>query len=315
MIMCCGEALIDMLPRQLPDGSDVCLPVPGGAIFNTAVALGRLGEDTHFFAGLSTDMYGRQLSAHLKASQVKTNYCVRSPRPTTLAFVTLNEANAEYTFYDENTAGRMLEITDLPDLPAQTQALHFGAISLVPEPCASSYEEFMRRHHRATVISFDPNIRPNFVRDETAYRNRLGRMIKFSDIIKISEEDLDWLEPDRDFVTVARDWLASGAKVVVLTMGANGVRALTHSLDLTVPADKVNVIDTVGAGDAFNAGFLAYLRRSGDLQKLQLESIDENALRSTLVFATKIAAYTVGQAGANPPWSHQIPDQDFDKIS
>ncbi|MCP4185076.1 MAG: carbohydrate kinase [Hyphomicrobiales bacterium] len=309
MIICCGEALIDMLPRQLPDGTDVCMPVPGGAVFNTAIALGRLGEDTHFFCGLSTDLYGRQLSACLEASHVKTTFCPRTSRPTTLAFVSLEDGNAEYTFYDENTAGRMLEITDLPDLPEQTQAMQFGAISLVPEPCASSFEQLMHRYCDSAVIALDPNIRRSFIQNEPAYRDRIKRMCGLSDIIKVSQDDLDWLEPGKSFETIAQEWLRTGAKIILLTMGENGVRAITPSLDLVVSAVKVNVVDTVGAGDSFNAGILADLRKSGNLHKNTLGSISENSLRSALTFATRVAAYTVGQAGANPPWAHELPTQ------
>jgi fructokinase len=151
VILCSGEALIDMLPRHLDDGSEVFLPVPGGALFNTAVALGRLGEETCFLSGISTDIFGEKLIAYLKESGVGTDYCVRSPRPTTLAFVTLKSGNAQYTFVDENTAGRMLETSALPSLPASVQAFHFGAISLIPEPCGATFEEQMSRHHQTSV--------------------------------------------------------------------------------------------------------------------------------------------------------------------
>ncbi|MCP5366005.1 MAG: carbohydrate kinase [Hyphomicrobiales bacterium] len=310
MIVCCGEALIDMLPRRLPDGGDVFLPVPGGAVFNTAVALGRLGEEVQFLSGLSTDMFGRRLVAHLEESGVGTRLCKRCPRPTTLAFVTLTDGNAQYAFYDEGTAGRMLDSADLPDLPAGTAALHFGAISLIPEPCGSAYEEMMRRHRDGAVISFDPNIRPGFVDDEDAYRKRLHRMTAMSDIIKVSEEDLAWLEPDRAFDQVARDWIDNGAKVVVLTRGGDGVRAVTRTQDVHVPARRTTVVDTVGAGDSFNAGFLAGLRRGGDLAKARLAALPGDALVHALDFAAQVAAFTVGQSGANPPWKDQVAWQD-----
>nr|WP_198409147.1 carbohydrate kinase [Magnetospira sp. QH-2] len=293
---------MDMLPRRLADDREAFLPVPGGAVFNTAVALGRLGEDTQFLSGLSTDMFGRKLMAFLDESGVGTAYCVRSARPTTLAFVTLSGGNAQYSFMDENTAGRMLSADDLPILPDTAQALHFGAISLIPEPCGSTYETLMRRLYEKAVISLDPNIRPGFVTDESAYRERLNRMIAMSDIIKVSEEDLDWLEPGRAFEIVARDWIDRGASIVTLTMGDKGARAITRDHEITVPTQPVAVVDTVGAGDTFNAGFLAGLRQTGGLSKHGLTQLDEDALRKALALGAEVAAYTVGQAGANPPW-------------
>lgn len=306
MIICCGEALIDMLPRQLPDGSDVFLPVPGGAVFNTAVALGRLGEDTGFISGLSTDMFGEQLVSHLKESGVRTELAVRSARPTTLAFVKLTDGQAEYSFVDENTAGRMFDPASVPEIAEGVDALHFGAISLISEPCGSAYEELHRRNHDRTVISLDPNIRPGFVHDEKPYRDRLGRMIATSDIVKVSGEDLDWLEPGADFETVAKNWIADGVSIVVLTMGGDGARAITGSDDVTVPGLSVDVVDTVGAGDTFNAGFLASLRASGVLSKKKLASLDRQTLKSALQFAAKVAAVTVSRAGANPPWRDEL---------
>jgi fructokinase len=306
VILCSGEALIDMLPRHLDDGSEVFLPVPGGALFNTAVALGRLGEEASFLSGISTDIFGEKLIACLEESGVGTDYCVRSPRPTTLAFVTLKGGNAQYSFVDENTAGRMLEPSDLPSLPASIQAFHFGAISLIPEPCGATFEALMARHHETSVMSLDPNIRPGFVTDETAYRGRLLRMIGMSDIVKVSEEDLAWLDPKGDFDALSRAWVDAGVSIVALTKGADGVRSVTRSLDITVPSKPVTVVDTVGAGDTFNAGFLASLRKQGALQKQDLTSMDEDTLRTALEFAAVVAAVVVSRAGANPPWLREV---------
>lgn len=306
MIICCGEALIDMLPRQGADGSDVYLPVPGGALFNTAVALGRLGEEVQFFSGLSTDLFGERLAAHLQASGVGTGLCHRNGRPTTLAFVAFQDGNARYTFYDEKSAGRMLELADLPAFPPETKALQFGAISLIPEPCGSAFEELMRRHHEDAVIAFDPNIRAGFVDDEGVYRARLGRMTAMSDIIKVSTEDLDWLAPGRGFQAVAQDWIAAGVKVAILTLGADGARAITETLDVSVAARPVQVVDTVGAGDSFNAGFLAGLRRQGALSKTSVGALSDKTLSQALRFAADVAACTTEKAGADPPWLEQV---------
>lgn len=306
MIICSGDALIDMLPARLADGAEVFLPVPGGAVFNTAIALGRLGEETGFFSGLSTDMFGQRLASHLENSGVSTAYCVRSPHPTTLAFVTFKDGTAHYHFVDENTAGRMLGIEALPSLPDTVQAVHFGGISLIPEPCGSTFEELMRRMSETAVISLDPNIRPGFVVDEPVYRERLRRMIGMSDIIKVSDEDLAWLAPGGEFKRVASNWIESGASVVALTQGDKGARAITQSIDLTVPAMRAKVVDTVGAGDSFNAGFLASLRLSGALSKPMLRTLNRETLQTALEFASRVAAHTVSQAGANPPWRQDL---------
>jgi len=306
VIVCCGEALIDMLPEHLKDGRGAFVPVPGGAAYNTAVALGRLGEDSGVFSGLSTDMFGQQLIRHLEDSGVSTSLCVRSPNPTTLAFVYLTDGHAQYTFLDENTAGRMLGSSAIVDLPTTIHALHFGGISLIQEPCGSTFEELMKRNQERKVISFDPNIRPGFVVDEPAYRERIRRMIAMSDIIKVSEEDLDWMEPGEQFEHIAHNWIAAGASIVTLTMGGDGARSITKVEDVTVTSKQVQVVDTVGAGDTFNAGFLASLRLSGILSKEGLPSIDHQILRGALEYGTRAAAHTVSQAGANPPRKDQM---------
>ena len=156
------------------------------------------------------------------------------------------------------------------------------------------------------VMSLDPNIRPGFVQHEPAYRARLQRMIAASDIVKISGEDLEWLDPGRDFVSLAKEWTKAGVSVVIMTMGGDGARAITRELDITVPAERVEVVDPVGAGDAFNAGVLAHLRSAGALGKTQLASVDADTLRAALAFASSVAAVTVSRAGANPPHRREL---------
>lgn len=306
MIICCGEALIDMLPRNLPDGSDVLLPATGGAVYNTAIALGRLGVETGFFSGLSTDMFGRMLEADLRASGVETALCARSARPTTLAFVELTNGNARYTFYDEQTAGRMLDGDDLPTFGDDVEALHFGAISLIPEPCGSAYETLMMREAPHRVISFDPNIRANFISDEQRHRDRMRRMIAKSDIVKVSDEDLAWIEPDSSAQDVIAGWLAAGASIVVMTMGADGARAFYRTGDVHVPGVPVEVVDTVGAGDSFDAGLLTGLQQQNLLSKPALRDIGPEGLRQALGLAANVASIVVSRAGANPPWKHEL---------
>ena len=183
MILSCGEALIDMLPRISTLGEPCFAPYAGGAVFNTAIALGRLGAPSAFFTGLSTDMLGQVLEDVLVQSNVVTSFCARSNRPTTVAFVKLVDGQATYAFYDENTAGRLLAVADLPSLPEDLEALFFGGISLVNDPAAATYEALQAREAQARVTMIDPNIRPGFITDETGYRSRIGRMMARADIV------------------------------------------------------------------------------------------------------------------------------------
>jgi fructokinase len=306
MILCCGEALIDMLPRDTTQGEKGFAPYAGGAIFNTAIALGRLGVPTAFFTGIADDMMGEILLATLKASNVDYSPCAITARPSTIAFVKLVNGQATYAFYDEGTAGRMITEADLPDLDDSCEALHFGAISLIPSPCGETYEALMKREHQKRVISLDPNIRPGFIRDKQAHMGRIDRMAAMSDILKFSDEDLEWFGIEGDHDALAAHWLDRGAKLVVITKGADGASGYTRSLKVSVPSERVTVIDTVGAGDTFDAGILASLKMNGLLTKAQVASLNEKALRDALALGAKTAAVTVSRAGANPPWANEI---------
>jgi fructokinase len=306
MILCCGEALIDMLPRDTTLGEKGFAPYAGGAIFNTAIALGRLGIPTGFFTGLSDDMMGDVLRDTLRESNVDFSYCATLPRPTTIAFVKLVDGHATYAFYDENTAGRMITEADLPALGDDCEALHFGAISLIPEPCGSTYEALMKREHEKRVISLDPNIRPGFIKDKAAHLARIRRMAAMSDIIKFSDEDLVWFGLEGDEEMLARHWLHHGARLVVVTRGADGAVGYTADHKVTVPSERVTVVDTVGAGDTFDAGILASLKKQNLLTKAQVARLTEEQIGNALKLAAKAAAVTVSRAGANPPWAREI---------
>lgn len=306
MILCCGEALIDMLPRQSTLGENAYAPYAGGAIFNTAIALGRLGVPTGFFTGLSDDMLGDVLRETLTASGVDYSPCAISSRPTTVAFVKLVNGSATYAFYDENTAGRMITIDDLPTLGDDVEALHFGAISLIPNPCGGTYEALLAREHEKRVISLDPNIRPGFIKDKQAHHDRIMRMAAQADIIKFSDEDLEWFGMAGDHDALAQKWLDIGPKLVVITKGAEGAVGYTAAHKVAVPSEKVTVVDTIGAGDTFDAGVLASLRRDGLLTKAHVAGLGAAAIHDALALAARVAAVTVSRAGANPPWAKEI---------
>ena len=306
MILCCGEALIDMLPRETAAGEAAFAPHAGGAVFNTAIALGRLGAPAGFLSGLSTDLFGEVLRNTLAASHVDTSHAIWSNRPTTLAFVKLVNGQASYAFYDENTAGRLIRPADLPTLPAAITAMFFGGICLMVDPSGETYEALMQREAAARVTMIDPNIRPSFIADPVAYRARIARMIALADIVKLSDEDLHWLEGAGDPTALARGILVQGPKAVFITEGAAGARAVTASHEVVVAAKPVTVADTVGAGDTFNAGVLAALHQAGALTKPALAALAADTLRAALTLGVKSAAVTVSRPGANPPWAAEL---------
>lgn len=308
MILCCGEALIDMIPTPTTAGRDGFVPHAGGAVFNTSIALGRLGVQTGMLTGLSNDMFGQQLADALKASHVDTSHVITSDRPTTLAFVRLQDGHATYSFFDENSAGRMLRTQDLPDVSPEVSSLYFGGISLACEPGADTYAALLEREGKARAVMMDPNIRPQFIRDIDRYRARLDGMMALTDIVKVSDEDLNWMVPEpmslKEKVGVV---LERGPSVVILTRGGEGATGfLANDTEVTVPARRVEIVDTVGAGDTFNAGVLAKLYELGALQKSKLKTLSAATMSDALAHGARVAAVTVARAGANPPWAEEL---------
>jgi fructokinase len=305
MILCCGEALIDMLPRQSAGGEAAFAPYAGGAVFNTAIALGRLKADAGFFCALSDDLFGAQLRMELDASGVDHSLSPAVDRPCTLAFVTLVNGQARYAFYDSGTALRGMTEADLPTLPDSVQALFFGGISLVGDPCGAAYATLCAQAGDR-VVMLDPNIRPGFIRDEAAYRARLDAMLARADIVKLSDEDLHWLMGAGDVAGLASALRARGPQVVIITEGADGARAFYAGGVVQVAAKRVAVVDTVGAGDTFNAGVLASLAASGALTRAGVAALDAATLTRALELGAAAAAVTVSRAGANPPFAHEL---------
>ncbi len=309
MILSCGEALIDMLPRTTTDGEDAFAPYVGGALFNTAIALGRLGVPSGFFCGLSRDLFGEQLTQALHASNVDTSLSPRSDRPTTMAWVRLKDGHATYTFYDEGSALRMLSPEDLPALPDAVEALVFGCISLVGEPCGAAFEALQARAAPTRVTVLDPNIRRGFIEhvgSETALRARLDRMTALADIWKASDEDLAWVMGAGEPEALARQVLEKGPKLVLVTLGGKGALAVTAGGKIHVPAPQVTVADTVGAGDTFTAGVLVALRRMGALTKPGIAGLTPAQVEDAVGMGVRAAAVTVSRPGANPPYAHEL---------
>lgn len=309
MILCCGEALIDMIPALTAEGQASYVPCTGGAIFNTAVGLGRLGVDAGLLSGVSYDSFGELLVQGLADNNVRSDFLIRSDRLSTLAVVHLKDGSATYSFYDENSAGRMLSLKDMPALPETVSTLYFGGISLVAEPAADAYADFLEREGANRVVMIDPNIRPSFIFDAPSYRKRLDRMIALSDIVKVSDEDLDWIVGNEgDLGQKAQRMLAKGAQFVIVTLGAEGAVVFDASGHAEVPAERATVVDTVGAGDTFNAGVLSQMFNDGQLSCEVLKNLKAEDLVSALGRGAQVAAVTVSRAGANPPWASELDD-------
>jgi fructokinase len=305
MIVSCGEALIDFLPADV-GGRAGFSAAAGGSPFNVAIAAGRLGAPAGFFGGLSTDLFGDILRAALDASGVDASLAQVSERPSTLAFVSLAGGSARYAFFDEQSAGRMLSEADLPAFPRTVTALHFGSFSLAEEPCGTAFEALMQREQRDRVISLDLNIRPTLIHNRDGHIARLDRLIEMADIVRASDEDLEWLEPGADAAEMTARFLKRGAKLVVLTRGADGALAATRHETVTVPAPTVIVADTVGAGDTFTGALLAHLHEQNSLSKQAIAKLGSDALRAALDYAARAAAITVSRPGCDPPWRREL---------
>lgn len=312
MILCCGEALIDMLPSVDEQGQPAYVPKVGGAVFNTSIALARLGAEVGYFSGISTDLFGVQIRKGLLDSGVDCSLSIERDLPTTLAFVDLDDGHASYHFYDENTAGRMLTKDMCPDIPGSVSAMYFGGISLVVEPCCDFYIDLANEVCGDKVVMVDPNIRPSFIKDETEYRVKLDTLFAACDILKVSSEDLDWLIPGPlTLLEKAGELRLKGPEVVILTLGHEGATAIFGDDEIVdVPALKAQVVDTVGAGDTFNAGVLASLSKNNALTKSGITNITRNIMKDALKFGAQVAAITVSRAGANPPWAKELPSRE-----
>ncbi|NKY48998.1 carbohydrate kinase family protein [Nocardia vermiculata] len=299
MIVVAGEALIDLVPQAAGDTCAPLVPACGGGPYNTARALARLGSAVGFCSRISSDPFGTLLADRLRADNVDLGLVQRGPEPTTLALAAVDaDGSAAYTFYCQGTADRLFTLPG--PLPAETRAVSFGTCSLVLEPGAGAYEELMYREARAgRFIALDPNIRAGLIEDPDAYRARFDRMLGSVSLLKLSEEDAQWL----GFDPAVRS--SAGPAAVVVTRGAAGLTVHTREGDYSVPGEAVAVIDTIGAGDTVNAALLHALSELDLLSAQALTGMSEDHWRQVLGFAARAAALTCARAGADPPFAHE----------
>jgi fructokinase len=304
VIVVCGEALIDLVP----DASGRYAARPGGSPANVAVGLGRLGVDVALLARLAADRFGGLLRSHLTGSRVNLELAVHSAEPTTLAVVHLDRAGgAGYDFYVDGCADGSWRVEELPDPLPGNGALHVsGALALPVPAMGEAVDALLVRERSRRVVTFDPNVRPALMHDEAAVRARLDRWLALADLVKVSAEDAAWIAPGTPVESLARDWRDRGPALVVVTRGAEGVYALGPAGPVDLPGVPVDVVDTVGAGDAFMSGLLAALEDSGHLTRDGLAGLSAPDLTGALTFAQRVAAYTCTREGADPPWRSEF---------
>ena len=296
-IWVCGEVLIDLIPR-----GEKKIAIVGGGPANTAKALALLGFDSYFIDGISSDAYGEKAKAELLYAGVNLKYAHFTDKPTCTADVSLDAAGvASYVFAIEGSATFDFAHDWLPDpLEIKPAVLQIGTLATIVEPAATILLEWARKVATVAPIVFDPNVRSSVVSDRTKYQAAVARWTAISAVIKVSEDDLAWLYPDRERTDIAAQWLNEGAQLVIITKGSYGLIGITKEGSVTVPGVKVEVADTVGAGDTVGAIVVeAIVERS-------LAALHGEVLREVLTRAAKAASITCSRAGANPPTRAEI---------
>jgi fructokinase len=304
VIVVAGEALVDLV--AMDSAGQRYDAHPGGGPFNTAVALGRLGVPVAFLGWLSEDGFGRLLDERLAAAGVDRGLTRTVGASTPLAVVApaAHGGENEYRFYLDGTA----VVSNCDDAGTDltgAAALHVGTLALALEASGSVLEALVAREGHQLLVALDPNVRPALGLSD-AYRGRIERLAAMADVVKLSEADAAWLAPDQELDALARRWQEAGSGLVVATLGRGGAVTWVGGRRFVVPAVAMNVVDTVGAGDAFGAGLLAWLHDHDGLTKTGVRALDGDAVTAAVAFAHRVAGLTCARAGADPPWRHEL---------
>jgi fructokinase len=302
MLLSSGDALVDFLPVKAVDGRDAVVPVVGGSCLNIAVGIARLGAACGFVGGISNDVFGRMIADHAAASQVDLRYATRGDYQTTLAFVRTVDGEPRYAFYDEATASRNWTFRPGSIPFDQVEAIHVGSTTLANDDGAAQALAMIEDAGGSVTISFDPNCRPNLVKHKTRYVDQMNAFAAKADIVRMSDVDFDYLYGGSDYAPRAQSLIAAGTSLVVVTRGIKGAQAWHREAGaVAVVAPTVKVVDTIGAGDSFQAALLFALRAIGRIGKGALARMNSDELFRALSFAASCAAFTCSRAGADPP--------------
>jgi fructokinase len=307
MLVSCGDALIDFVPARTAEGREAVMPAVGGSCLNVAIGMARLGAPTGFVGGISTDLFGRMIADHAAASNVELGLATRSDHQTTLAFVRIVAGESHYAFYDAETAARNWTYRRGAIAFGSVEAVHVGSTTLVSDTGAAETTALIADARPSSTISFDPNCRPNLVKDRPGYLARMAEFAGSADLIKMSDVDFAYLYGEEPYAERAAALLGRGASLVVITRGNQGAVAWHAGAgQIEVAAPKVEVADTIGAGDSFQAALLFALYRQERLARQKLKQIGEGELRRALSFAANCAGFACTRPGADPPWNREI---------
>ncbi len=302
MFVVCGEALMDVFGGAESAHGLMLDARIGGSPLNVAIGLARLGQPVAFFGALSTGFLGQRLHRALRDEGVVTDCALRLDAPTTLGLVGLDESGVpSYAFYGHGCADRLLPMAALVTVPASARAFHFGSYAMVVEPVAATQRALVLREHARSLIAYDPNIRLNVEPDLQRWRDMLQWMLPRTHLLKVSDEDLGLLYPGQTAADLARTWLAMGVHWVTVTRGAAGASAWSARHELHIDPVPVAVVDTVGAGDTFQAALLAGLAERDADAPASLRDLPAASMREALEFAARAAAVTCSRRGADLP--------------
>ena len=302
MLLSCGDALVDFLPVKAVDGRDATVAVAGGSCLNIAVGMARLGAPAGFVGGISTDLFGRIIADHASASRVDLRYATRSDHQTTLAFVRTVASEPQYAFYDEATASRNWTYRPGSIPFDEIEAIHVGSTTLANDQGAANALAMVRDAGGSVTISFDPNCRPNLVRHKARYVEQMDAFAAAADIVRMSDVDFEFLYGGGDYAGKAGSLIRGGASLVVVTRGIKGAQAWHREAGaVEIRAPAIDVVDSIGAGDSFQAALLFALRAIGRIGAKALMQMNSGELGRAVSFAAACAAFTCGRAGADPP--------------
>jgi fructokinase len=301
-ILVCGEALMDVFAQRATTTGMALDAHVGGSPFNVAIGLARFGQAVGFLGALSNSFIGQRLRLALEVEGVDLRHAVTVDAPATLAMVSLDTSgSASYAFYGAGGADRQLLPEHLPSLGDEVAALHFGSYSMVVEPVASTHRRLIAQACTSKVISYDANLRMQVEPDLARWTDTVQWMARHVHLLKLSAEDLEFLRPGLSLRQCADEWLELGVSLVVITAGALGAHAFSRNHSITVPAQVVEVVDTVGAGDTFQSAMLAWLAESNCLNSHALATLSHKQLHAVIAFSSAAAAITCTRRGADMP--------------